>query len=195
MFRCPLSVSVQRGGEIFVDYLSLLKAAVGTLVEQGCQRIAFINNHSESDDRKAHSFDQNFKAFLKARGAAFYPELLRYLPLGDAPEESGYTAVKELFAEGGSANPCDGIIFIDDVMAKGGCDALVELGVSIGDEVKVATHLNKGSTILLRYEREITRLEIDCEEMVGAAFELMEKLISGEIDTPYRVGVQPTVCS
>ena len=66
------------------------------------------------------------------------------------------------------------------MMARGALVALSKLGLRPGTDIKIATHLNKGSTALHGYEGDLTIVEIDPAEIVAALFSMLETLMNGE---------------
>jgi DNA-binding LacI/PurR family transcriptional regulator len=67
--------------------------------------------------------------------------------------------------------------------------ALQRLGLRLGDDIKIATHANRGSPALLGWENELTMIEVDPEEIVHRMFDILERLMKGDapVQTVYEV--------
>ena len=65
------------------------------------------------------------------------------------------------------------------------------MGVRIGDDLRIATHLNKGSSALRGYEQELTLLEIDLQELIEAMFDMLETLMAGGTPAREMVMIKP----
>jgi hypothetical protein len=54
-------------------------------------------------------------------------------------------------------------------MTTGALAAFRELGPRVGEDVRVATHVNAGSVLLYGYESRLARVEVDPAEVVRAS--------------------------
>ena len=111
-------------------------------------------------------------------------------------EEQGYQLMNELF-RGWRKGECrgdhypDGVVCTDDMYTRGALVAARKLGLVIGCDVRIATHVNKGSPALNGHEGELTLLEVDLQELIEAMFEMLETLMSGEKPEREVVSVAP----
>ena len=76
----------------------------------------------------------------------------------------------------------DGVVIDDDMMTRGALTTLGKLGLRVGRDIRIATHTNRGSTVLAGHEDELTLIEVDPAEIAEALFSLLETL--GENQTP-----------
>ena len=95
-------------------------------------------------------------------------------------QEQGYLAVREVLGNLERDRWPDGLVLTNDVFARGVLVGLQHLGVRIGEEIHVVSHANAGSTLLLGYEDQISRLEFDPAVISGQLFSLLEALMSGQ---------------
>jgi hypothetical protein len=63
--------------------------------------------------------------------------------------------------------------------------------VRVGNDVKIATHLNRGSDVLRGHEDEIFPIEIDPSEITQAMFTMLETLIDGATPTHSPLLIAP----
>jgi DNA-binding LacI/PurR family transcriptional regulator len=187
-----------------IDYVALVKAGVRELAAQGCRRIALLTVFGFA---RAAGFDGHRVAFRNALCAAGLP--LREAWMWDAPvppgddvsektarrwEEDGRLAVQDLFGMRRSNAPRpDGLVIVDDMMARGALSTLASMGVRVGQDVHVATHASRGSHVLHDFAPAITQLEIDPTRIVEAMFAMLEDLMSGAETDPPPVLIQPTL--
>lgn len=165
-----------------LDYVELLRLGVASLAQQGCQRIGLWVPYSQSDSNKhtKTEFDEYFQYFLADHVLPFDPQLVRTYT--DCPEpdatvqELGYQLVHQVFVEHQTNRP-DGIVIMSDLMTDGALAALLSLGVSLGDDVKIATHANAGLMCLFRSLKGVTVIEFDIAELVQTLFSRLDLLI------------------
>lgn len=171
-----------------IDHAAIVTLGVETLAAQGCKRIALWIpvgvGIGRARGKKSFVELDAFRAALKKAGVEFSPELVFNLDeLTDAvppqPRETnqqqGLKAAREVFAD--KTNRPDGIVIDDDMMARGALTALSQMRVAVGKDVRIATHTNRGSDVLLGYEDKISTLAIDPAEIVTALFDQLEALL------------------
>ena len=107
-------------------------------------------------------------------------------------QEQGYRAVREVLGNLERSRWPDGLILTNDVFARGVLVGLQRLGVGIGEEIHVVSHSNAGSTLLLGYEDQISRLEFDPAAITGHLFSLLETLMSGQKPDQSIRWIEPT---
>jgi DNA-binding LacI/PurR family transcriptional regulator len=76
-------------------------------------------------------------------------------------------------------------------MTLGVLAAMQVQGIRVDDEVKIATHGNRGSSLLIGWEDKITVFEIDPNTIVTAMFSMLESLMSGDATGDQRVLIGP----
>ncbi len=127
----------------FAELLDAFRAAkVKTVVEFDYERV----------------MDRSFKVQLSAGGFDVHrimvpPEGLRIADLHDF-RAAGYASVSEFLATHGARRLPDAILFDDDYFAAGGIHALVEAGLGIPRDIRVASFMNRGND--LGFGRRIT---------------------------------------
>jgi DNA-binding LacI/PurR family transcriptional regulator len=108
-------------------------------------------------------------------------------------QEQGYRAVQEVYGGQSLPEAPDGLVIINDLMTVGALAAFRESGLRLGEDVKIATHSNKNSNVLLGYEPLLSRLEIDPTAVVCALFDTLETLMKGETPPESPRWVNPVV--
>jgi DNA-binding LacI/PurR family transcriptional regulator len=103
-------------------------------------------------------------------------------------QEQGFRLAMEVFGPGGEpVRRPDGIVSTDDMMTQGALAAFDRLGVRVGEDVRIATHANRGSHVLFGYEDRLARVEVDPEEIVRAMFAMLDRAFAGEAAGDYEV--------
>jgi DNA-binding LacI/PurR family transcriptional regulator len=80
--------------------------------------------------------------------------------------------------EGEGRKP-DGLISTDDMMTRGILAGLRKLGLQVGRDIQLASHVNKGSTVLHGEEGEMIFVEVDPAGIVQQMFAQLETLMAG----------------
>ena len=111
---------------------------------------------------------------------------------GESLQEQGYRAVREVLGNLERSRWPDGLVLTNDVFARGVLVGLQRLGVGIGQDIHIVSHANAGSTLLLGYEDQISRLEFDPAAITGHLFSLLEILMSGQEPTQSIRWIEPT---
>ena len=190
---------------VMIDSEELVRLAVEQLAEKGCRKIAFWQSAAPRREtghpRGPTPESEAFAEALQRYGLAFDSKLLR---LGadhltgdtvismESTQEQGYRIATEVFSRGRKTLP-DGIVINDDLMTRGALSALARIGVQAGRDVKIATHANRGSTVLMGHEHEVSLVEIDPAEIVQAIFGMLETLMNGETPSENCVSILPRV--
>ena len=103
---------------------------------------------------------------------------------GDTPPASGakqsFRIAAQFFGDGFITALPDGIVFTNDIEAQGVLMAFYRMGIVPGRDIRIASHTNAGSSALLAWHDQITRLEYDPAQLVALLFETLESLMSGE---------------
>ena len=159
------------------------RMAVDSLVAQGCQRVGrwdFSARLRPEDWRNDVTY-QVFIQSLQDHGREFYPELRKS---GDpmlylSGQEQGYQLVMDVFGHAVGPKP-DGIYISNDMVTSGALSAFRELGIQVGEDVKIVTHGNIGSPILFGEEKHLTILALDTVELVETMFASLGALMAYE---------------
>jgi DNA-binding LacI/PurR family transcriptional regulator len=165
---------------------------VSVLAAQGCQRIALWSpvaayqmTHHPSEEPPSRV---RFREALAEAGLVFDPLLydnnLRQIPWPEGEthlsnQEQGYDTARRLFSEPRELWP-DGIVSTDDMLTRGALTYMERSGIRVGKDVRMVSHANVGSQVLLGYENDLTLIEVDPSEVVGEMFTLLETLMRGE---------------
>ena len=92
-----------------------------------------------------------------------------------------------------SQNQPDGIVILDDMMTSGALSSLSQIGISVGQDVQIASHTNRGSHLLFGFEEQLVLLEMDPNEIADAMFEMLETLMRREKPAQNVVSIAPRV--
>jgi hypothetical protein len=106
--------------------------------------------------------------------------------------QQGIELAEKVFARPRSQWP-DGVVITDDSMTRGALLALQRMGVALNRDIKIATYSNRGSAVLHGYEKDLTRIEFDAQELTEALFTMLEHLISKEVVAEAKIKVKPCV--
>ena len=193
----PLSAPYQ----VTLDYADMTRRGVAALAGAGCRRLALISPFGY-----VHDADIDRTVFLEAvaaQGLETRPEWLWDNPAdpsvglgaaGESREEQGNRALREILGRPVAGRP-DGVLINDDMLARGALVAARVLGLTLGRDLHIATHANKGSPVLYGHEDELIRLVADPDEIVRAMFEVLEPLMAGAEPATESVAVRATVTS
>ena len=189
-----------------INHAAGIRSGVHALAEQGCRRIGLWIpvgvGIGRAEGEESFAELDAFREALKERGLSFEPNRVwEHQNLTDAvpaqPEdtnqEQGYRAALQVFGDAGTTNQQhpDGLVIDDDMMTRGALVALQQAGIRLGTDVKIATHINRGSEVLLGYEDLLTLIEVDPGEIVEAMFSMLETLMDGETPQLSTVSIQP----
>lgn len=188
---------------VALDSAEVVQIAVEQLVAQGCRRLAYWSALSPHRAWKLPENDSqgllSFRAALLRYGLPYEPALVEEnLHLGDPDgkphtithQEQGYAAACRVFADCKVAPP-DGIVCQDDMLLVGALSVMPKLGVAVGSDVKIATHANIGSPVLLGWEDYLTIIAFDPDEVVGEMFGLLQTLMEGRKPSQNTILVKP----
>ena len=182
-------------GACMVTYDSdaLTRQGVAALAAQGCRHIqlwtqAPTGHNADLTQTYLRKTQSVLRRALDENGLRDAPVAMRYdaeqearaargLP-AQSRQEQGLHLAQTVF--GGVESPPDGIVSGDDMLTFGALAHLRKLRLEVGRDVKIATHANAGSTILMGYEDQLTRLEYDPAELVETMFRLLEDWMRGE---------------
>ena len=181
---------------VTLDGRESIKQGVKALSAQNCHRIAYWSPYgpyriADNDDVPGNC-GENYEWFCQALRDCHLPvreEFIRTgadirLRAGEWSEEShqmqGYRLACHVWGNPATPKP-DGLFCSDDIMMRGALSAFAKLNMRVGRDVIVVSHANKGSEVLLGHEDEMTLVEYDPAEVVGAMFEMLETLMEGNV--------------
>jgi DNA-binding LacI/PurR family transcriptional regulator len=179
---------------VALEPATVVREGAAELIRQGCRRIGLW-----SPAHRPRPWEPNAMSGFRRRQRQAYEEVLAAhgLPLdeslirdnkervaasdggrGPSSQEQGFLCVMETFGENGdSATRPDGIVFTDDMLTIGALPALNRLGLRPGRDVRIATHANVGSPVLLGWEEDLILVEVDPAELVERMVALLERLM------------------
>ena len=92
--------------------------------------------------------------------------------------ETGWEYAHRFFGpDSDKANRPDGVVVADDMLGLGALMGFFELGISVGEELQIASYANAGSPTLLGWEKRIYRIEYDIARLVEMLYETLEALM------------------
>jgi len=177
------SFSLQ-SARVNMDRESFFEMGAEQLHAQGCQRVALWPQQSQDLElARLERAEQTkeWKRVCKKYG------LQSAGPSYGSPEKSsseqGFELARACFAAPRDEWP-NGLLLGDDILAHGALMGMRRLGVRVGTDVRVVSHANKGSSVLMGHDEPMTLLEYDPRELVDEAFRLLESLLRGENVSP-----------
>lgn len=164
---------------VYVDYDRMLKDAIELAVARKKPRIALIGFNRLQDPAIIETLS-HYDAFTK-------PEWIQ--PFSEESNSSlegfGYVAINEIFK---SEERPETLIIMNDIIAKGASQALLNLRISTNDLLLI-THANKGEDLF--YPVPMLKLEFDPSEIVNAAGQMLLDLIGNNAMSAKTVLVPP----
>ena len=188
------------------------RLAARTLAQQGCTRPGmwqasprgaqtayWLDRQAQTQAAFAHELKQHGVAFDPARGIlggtadeAFYADpsvVSMSLP------EQGFRLARRVFSGPPALRP-DGIFVTDDTMTRGALSSLQKTATRVRTDVRIVSHANRHSPVLLGHEDELARVEYDPAEFVNAMFSHLNTLMSTHPALPEEfVLIAPRVCT
>jgi len=194
---------------VMIDHAEAVRLGVESLATQGCRRIGLWIPLGVGLGRTqgAPSFPEldAFRQTLQKHKLPFKPQwvwenqnLSDALPAQtvETKQEQGYRAVNDVFGSGQATQDTpDGLIIMDDMMTRGAVVAFQKLRLHPGTDIKIATHTNRGASILQGYEGDLTFIEIDPAEIVQAMFGMIETLMVGGTPPEPTIAIKPKLRS
>ena len=171
--------------EIGIDAAANIKMAVEGLKQAGCRKIGIVwRSYLTSEALEEDATTISYRKALEEAGLPYHRELL--WATGTLPgelqsqtrEELGELLMKAHGGEGKDVVP-DSLFFMDDTMAHGALIALLENGIKIGKDLKVAVQCNKGASLLRPFHHSIYRVEIDPDEIGSLMYGALNRLLQG----------------
>lgn len=190
----------RRGWRVTTDKARLIDQALRALVERGCQRIGMVR-HMEGRllRERGDAGGERFKRALAEHGLRFEPAYSRQWvrevdewrrPLAATFEELGYQAGCDLASVAPADRP-DGLVVLDDMMARGLMVGLTRSGVELGRDVAIASFAMRDSSALLGFEDRIDRIEFEADDLARATCAMLQTLIDGQRPRTNRTYIPP----
>jgi DNA-binding LacI/PurR family transcriptional regulator len=155
--------------------------AVGLLVEAGSKRVALLG-------KTLDPFSKAFARVLKRRGLPLDSRLIwawsewYKLHPNYSQEEFAARLVISRWEDLGHVNARpDGIVIMDDTMARGAIRAFESHGIVVGRDIRIAALGTKHSPVLADHANKLFLLQIDPEEQARMGFEMLEQLMEGKM--------------
>jgi DNA-binding LacI/PurR family transcriptional regulator len=173
------------------DTASVIEQAVGVLAEAGSKRVALLAKNLES-------FSKPFAQALKRRGLLLdsrltwgWSEWYDRIPNSSQEEFAAQIVISrwETLALV-NAQP-DGIVIMDDTMARGAMRAFEAHGITVGRDIRIAALGTKHSPVLADHANKLFLLQIDPEEQARMGFEMLELLMAGKKPKPSVQLIRP----
>jgi len=186
--------------EVQINYPALLHLAFDAIKANHCQEIGFLTPFFVINGEQVtnpHDTIHQFNQLVAEHQLTTRPEWIwtpDRLALETTQQEQGYNAILSIF--GGERTLSDGpkcIICNDDMMTRGALVAMQKLGIRVGEDLKIVTHTNKGSSVLQGYENDLWRIEVDPAAIVAAMFSLINALLEGQKPTKHTILIAPEI--
>jgi DNA-binding LacI/PurR family transcriptional regulator len=188
------------------DYEYLVECGARLLASNGCRRIGLMCQEGRVRDLGlvARSVAEDIKACSAARagcGTQNYQDTFEKLdivaiPVALAPkrsiQESSYQMASAMLRQPSGDRP-DGLVLSDDLMTLGVLAAIQETKMVLGKDIRIASHVNEGSGILIGWEDRMTTLRVDPEMLVKTMFEMLERRMAGETVEDTNTLLKPVV--
>jgi DNA-binding LacI/PurR family transcriptional regulator len=173
---------------VFLDNARVAESAVQLFSEHGYSDYAFMYPES--------GLSQHYAAMEQTRkGMAFFGPVVTDLPedrLVAVPDTTDRRAFCPAFKEWWSRKDRpDAMFFSDDSLFEAVSRAILELGISVPEDLAIITHANVGR--YLEFPVPLTRIGFKASEAVDAAWRMLSALISeGDVQDP-AVRLEPHV--
>lgn len=174
----------------------MIRLAVSALAAQGCQHIGFWLEKRESwvDSSQPSTEDEEIEDFrhsLQEQNLEFDARLVHLHRNRDQTlQKLGYNTALDVFAHSTGLRP-DGLFIADDMMTHGALIAFQELGLRVGQDIRLATHANAGSPILFGQTGHLTLLEFEPADFVRAMFATLDLMLNHEMPSELVTWIRP----
>ncbi|HEV7186079.1 MAG TPA: LacI family DNA-binding transcriptional regulator [Leifsonia sp.] len=146
-------------------------AAISHLIDQGCRRIATIDDHRQDEVSVSTLRFAGYRKALEERGLDYDPALS--VELADFSSEGGRRITAEFIASG---VPFDGLFCVTDSVALGALRALRDAGLRVPEDVKVIgfDNISEGNFSV----PSLSTIDPDHAEMARVAVDLLVQRIN-----------------
>ncbi|MDR3708247.1 MAG: substrate-binding domain-containing protein [Capsulimonadaceae bacterium] len=191
----PSALRTGNYASVRIDWRQLIRRGVDALVGQSCREIGLINNYCTSGEQgieecpEASYFLEALQDHALTCSTDWVWDRSTYLAETTAYtvsdlEARGFQALSDLWARrNAQGRHIEGIVVTDDFMTRGCLFAAYALGIKIGRDVQIATHANRGSDALSRFQRDLTLLEVDMDVLAGELIRTLTTMMEGK---PYK---------
>ncbi|MFZ2657483.1 MAG: GntR family transcriptional regulator [Victivallales bacterium] len=179
---------------VYMDYPAMVGQCSDILIKDGCRRLALLPYWDGEKGALFSSCVEAFKKTMRMHRVAFKDELVwrrGKTDICETNEQQGWRAVMELFKDRPASMRPDGIVSTDDMMTRGAVAALAELGIRFGEEVRIATHANRGSSALDLYKSKLRMVEFDIEELIELLLNTLDRVGKGGKGVPKIQHLKP----
>jgi DNA-binding LacI/PurR family transcriptional regulator len=190
---------VEAAGRVLTHYGPMAGSGVQALLEQGARRVGLITplGYLRSEGGVPDDLE-SYRAALAAAGAAqrnafVWDGLSRAATngalSGESMEEAGYRAVRELCArcDGEGIERPDALVILDDMVCRGALVAAQEVNLSLGHNLRIASHANRGSTVLGPYASMLTLMQFDPDEIASKLLSAADQILTGATTLPDQI--------
>jgi DNA-binding LacI/PurR family transcriptional regulator len=176
-----------------------IHAGIRALAQAGSKRPAMIwfDPSTSTPSREDDPLVQEFRQACETAGVEFQIDFA--WSMFDVPPHQSWTSLEELGGViirnkwAGTGEKPDGILFLDDTMAHGGLIALMQAGVKLDQDIKVASLTHAGASLLRPFWPSLIRLEIDPHEIMDKLFSLLGNLMQGVNNQDHNLMVEVKV--
>ncbi|MCF6175507.1 MAG: GntR family transcriptional regulator [Victivallaceae bacterium] len=158
------------------DRNDFLERSIQHLAGRGCCSVGLIYAVNRRRTQRANSIieTERLVAELAGRAGLQYHHEWLMVHDGDWSETTGYELLQNFWQLN---NRPDAVVVTDDILCNGALRALLQLGVSLPDDLSLVTLANQGGA--LAYHEPVTRVEFDVDQMAKQAVVMMDDLLHG----------------
>ena len=164
------------------DRKDFFRQAINCLIDTGCRTAGLLYTEysckKREDMHKHEKKSDYFSELADTYGLQYRPEWMicrKHSTSENITENDGYNLFMRLWKQ---PEKPDGLIVVDDVLCKGVLRAVLQLGLSLPEDIRLITYANKG--VPLPFHKPVTRVEFDLVEEARIAVDMMKTLIHGE---------------
>ncbi len=175
------------------DTDSTIEEAVGLLAKGGSKRVALLG-------KTLDPFSRPFARALKRRDLPLdsrltwaWSEWYDRIPSNSQEEFAARLVISRWETLGRVNARPDGIVIMDDTMARGAVRAFEAHGIVVGRDIRIAALGTQHSPVLADYANKLFLLLIDPEEQARMGFEMLEQLMAGKQPESRIMLVRPHV--
>jgi len=175
---------------VTMDMLAVHPLAARELAARGCRRVALMAHHAlphrpalEGELARAGAPDAEVVDWS-------YDTWAGIIPGAGTRERLAHELARRMIAERHAAPLPDGVLSLDDTMARGLVIAMQQAGLRPGRDVHVASVVHTGSPVLDLFARELIPIEYDPARIVRAMLTMLGELTAGRTlrENPVLIG-------
>lgn len=172
---------------VTLDYSPIIRLGVEALAWRRCRKIGLFSHSSISHPHMAAEESRAFAEALEKFCATSRPEWCYGWNATTSLELVGYAEFMRRWPTW--RDKPDGIVCIDANVTTGILHAADALGVRIPENLKIATHSNRGVSDF--GSADVTRIQFDVEKVARTMVEYLGSLLSAQPHEPRVVVVEP----